>query len=205
MNITEAVLLFFSFLSFIPTLASISRFDQWWIRGFDFPRVQTCVLILLIYALVLFTVSVDSPWHFVILALLAINFVYQAVKIYPYTIFAKKQVKRFKGHDPNNTIAVLVSNVLTTNKKYDLLLEQVHKKKPDLLLTLETDEHWEKELSVLEKEYPHMVKIPKDNPWRFRPGERWTPAAGSELAAGGMVTFPAYLAARAGTAGRPPP
>ena len=44
-----------------------------------------------------------------------------------------------------------------------LLLEQVHKKKPDLLLTLETDKHWEQELSTLEEEYPFSVKIPKDN------------------------------------------
>ena len=163
MNLTEAVLVFFSLLSFIPTLASISRFDEWWVRGFDFPRVQTCVLILLIYLVVLFTVSLDSPWHYVILGLLAFNFIYQAIKIYPYTIFAKKQVLKFKGHDPQNTISVLVSNVLTTNKKYNLLLEQVHRKKPDLLLTLETDQQWEKQLSVLEEEYPHTVKIPKDN------------------------------------------
>src|SRR5690606_2310760 len=163
MNLTEAVLLFFSILSFIPTVASISKFDEWWVRGFDFPRVQTCFLILLIYLVVIFTVSVDSTWHYIILAMLAFNFIYQAIQIYPYTIFAKKQVLKFKGNDPENTISVLVSNVLTTNKKYSLLLEQVHKKKPDLLLTLETDKQWEKELSVLEEEYTHSVKIPKDN------------------------------------------
>lgn len=163
MNLTEGILLFFSVLTFIPTIASLTRFDEWWVRGFDFPRVQTCVLILLIYIAVLFTVSISSPWHYIILVLLGINFTYQAVKIFPYTIFAKKQVLKFKGNNPKNTISVLVSNVLTTNKKYNLLQEQVHKKKPDLLLTLESDENWERELAHLEDEYQHTVKIPKDN------------------------------------------
>lgn len=163
MNLTEAVLLTFSFLSFIPTIASLSKFDEWWVRGFDFPRLQTCVLILLIYAVALFTVSVDSPWHYVILGLLAVNFIYQAVQIYPYTIFAKKQVLRFRGHDPENTISVLVSNVLETNKKYHLLEKQVQKKQPDLLLTLESDSNWEKALAHIEKEYQYSVKIPKNN------------------------------------------
>ena len=163
MNLTEGLLLFFSILSFIPTIASLTRFDEWWVRGFDFPRVQTCFLIVLIYVIVFFTVPLDSPWHYVILIMLGINFTYQAVKIYPFTILAKKQVFRFKGHDPQNTISVLVSNVLTTNKKYNLLQEQVHKKQPDLLLTLESDENWERELAHLEEEYTHTVKIPKDN------------------------------------------
>ncbi|MGB8703999.1 MAG: endonuclease/exonuclease/phosphatase family protein, partial [Gillisia sp.] len=59
--------------------------------------------------------------------------------------------------------SILVSNVLTPNTHYSKLIEQVNRHKPDLLLTLETDKTWEKELSVLEKEYPYTVKIPKDN------------------------------------------
>src|SRR5690606_22935762 len=64
---------------------------------------------------------------------------------------------------PNAIISILVSNVLTTNTRYDKLIDLVNKKKPDVLLTLETDKKWEEELSVLEKYYPFTVKIPLDN------------------------------------------
>lgn len=43
------------------------------------------------------------------------------------------------------------------------MIQLVHDRKPDLLLTLESDERWEKELEVLEDEYRYTVKIPLDN------------------------------------------
>ncbi|WP_262985507.1 Asd/ArgC dimerization domain-containing protein, partial [Acinetobacter baumannii] len=41
--------------------------------------------------------------------------------------------------DPKKQISLIVSNVLTPNDKYHLLLEHVRTLKPDLLLTLESD------------------------------------------------------------------
>ena len=140
----------------IPTIASITRFDSWWVRGFDFPRLQISVITLFIILLV-------SLSLYVLVTLLVLSFFYQAIKIYPYTFFAKKQVLRFRGDDDRRLVSVLVSNVLTTNKKYEKLLNLVRRKEPDLLLTLETDKVWEEQLSVLEKDYPYSVKIPQDN------------------------------------------
>lgn len=163
MNIYEAVLLFLCFLALIPTVASLSKFDQWWIRGFDFPRLQASIFILLVLVACFFVFSFESTWHYVTSILLGISLVYQLIKIFPYTILAKKQVLQFKGSNPNKTISILVSNVLTTNDKYDRLLALVSQWKPDLLLTLETNDLWEKALAVLEEEYQYTVKIPQEN------------------------------------------
>ena len=91
------------------------------------------------------------------------SFIYQAVKIFPYTILAKKEVLKFKGNDPKSVISILISNVLTTNKRSDKLIAHVKAQKPDILLTLESDQRWENELSVLEDEYIYHIKIPMDN------------------------------------------
>lgn len=147
----------------IPTIASITRFDSWWVRGFDFPRLQISVITLFIILLVSLSLDFSMAWHYVLVTLLVLSFFYQAIKIYPYTFFAKKQVLRFRGDDDRRLVSVLVSNVLTTNKKYEKLLNLVRRKEPDLLLTLETDKVWEEQLSVLEKDYPYSVKIPQDN------------------------------------------
>ena len=163
MNTTEIVLGILSIIILLPTLASITKFDQWWIRGFDFPRIQITMLIIIIFVLDAALLNFKEIWHLVITSLLGLSFVYQALKIYPYTYLSPKEVLRFKGTDPKNLISILVSNVLTPNTHYSKLIEQVNRHKPDLLLTLETDKTWEKELSVLEKEYPYTVKIPKDN------------------------------------------
>lgn len=163
MEFSDIVILFLGVIMLIPTIASLTTFDEWWVRAFDFPRIQISALILLVLIAISIISPYESTWHFIIKFLLVLSLLYQVVKIFPYTTLAKKQVLTFKGNDPNAIISILVSNVLTPNKEYHKLIELVNKKQPDILLTLETDKIWEKELEVLEKKYPYTVKIPQDN------------------------------------------
>ncbi|TRO65088.1 endonuclease/exonuclease/phosphatase family protein [Christiangramia sabulilitoris] len=163
MSVGEIIILFFSVLMCIPTLASITKFDKWWVRGFDFPRIQISSLIILVIIFSFFIYDFSRVWHFVITGLLILSLLYQFKKIFPYTYFAKKQVLKFEGKNTDGTISILVSNVLTPNRRSDKLLALVEERQPDVLLTLETDKRWEDELSILEEEYKHTVKIPQDN------------------------------------------
>ncbi|MFO7719298.1 MAG: endonuclease/exonuclease/phosphatase family protein [Gillisia sp.] len=163
MSTSEIILVFFSVLMLLPTLASLTKFDHWWVRGFDFPRIQISFLIILVISLSLFFYTFETFWHYILLFLLIGSFIFQAVKIFPYTMLSKKEVHKFKGDDPKAVISLLISNVLTTNKRSDKLIAHVQSYQPDILLTLESDQRWENELSVLEDEYIYNVKIPKDN------------------------------------------
>ena len=150
-------------LFLIPSLASVTRFDQWWIRAFDFPRLQISILITVVIILAIIVFDFSEVIHFIAVALLIISLIYQLEKIYPYTWFAKKEVMKFEDGDPTDNISILVSNVLTPNKDYHKLLEIVNRRKPDILLTLESDEKWEEALKELEKEYKYCIKVPQDN------------------------------------------
>ncbi len=163
MNIPEIIALILGLFALLPTVASITRFDHWWIRGFDFPRLQisTIIFFAIVYNVAIFNFS--SAWEYVIVIMLILSFVYQSIKIFPYTKLAKKQVKKTKRKDPDREISILVSNVLTTNTKYHKLLEHIEKRNPDLVLTLESDAVWELQLEKIENEYPYTVKIPQDN------------------------------------------
>jgi len=90
---------------------------------------------------------------------------YQLKMVLPYTFIWKKQVKQVKHDqlDPQRQISLVVSNVLTTNTKYHLLIEQIQIHQPDLVLTLETDQNWQNALSVIEADYPYRVPVPLDN------------------------------------------
>ena len=147
----------------IPTIASITKFDQWWVRGFDFPRIQISFLIIMVLIFSIITYSFEEFWHFIIVGLILASFVYQTLKIFPYTIFSKKQVLAFAEKESKGTISILVSNVFMSNKNSEKLIVHVNNNKPDMILTLESDLYWENELKVLEEEYPYSVKIPKDN------------------------------------------
>ncbi|MBI1451500.1 MULTISPECIES: endonuclease/exonuclease/phosphatase family protein [Acinetobacter] len=157
-EIIAILVIWLSFWSLIPR-------DEWWFRGADFPRLQILILGFIALAFLLFW---DEPWtvyrQIIFVGLIA-ALAYQLKMVLPYTFIWKKQVQQVSDDqlDPNKQISLLVSNVLTPNEKYHLLLEQVQKYQPDILLTLETDQTWQNELSVIEKDYPYRVPVPLDN------------------------------------------
>jgi endonuclease/exonuclease/phosphatase (EEP) superfamily protein YafD len=163
MEILDIIMLVVCGLFLIPSLASATRFDQWWIRGFDFPRLQISLFITVVIVLAILVFDFSKSIHFFAVGLLLLSLIYQLQKIYPYTILAKKEVMKFEDGDPTDNISILVSNVLTTNNKYHKLLEIVNKRQPDLLLTLESDKKWEEALKDIEKEYKYTVKVPQNN------------------------------------------
>ncbi|WP_180137811.1 endonuclease/exonuclease/phosphatase family protein [Acinetobacter sp. YH12043] len=157
-QIMAIVVIWLSFWSLIPR-------DEWWIRGADFPRLQ--ILVLGFIAFVLFLL-VDHPWtafnQLLFVGLIA-ALAYQLKMVLPYTFVWTKQVKQVKQDqlDPDRQISLIVSNVLTTNTKYHLLIEQIQTHQPDLVLTLETDHAWQDALAVIEPDYPYRVPVPLDN------------------------------------------
>ena len=157
-EILAGVVIWLSFWSLIPR-------DEWWFRGADFPRLQ--ILILGIIAFVLLLIW-DAPWDLwreIILIGLIAALAYQLKMVLPYTFIWKKQVKQVRKDqlDPSKQISILVSNVLTPNKKYDALIAQIKEYQPDIVLTLETDDVWQKALSVIESDYPYKVPVPLNN------------------------------------------
>ncbi len=163
MEISEIIVTILGIIMLVPTLASITRFDQWWVRGFDFPRLQISFLLLFEIIAFLWVFSSYNTWQLILLLLLAFSLFYQLSRIYPYTILAKKTVQSFSGDDSRNHISILVTNVLSTNLRHDKLIDLVKTKNPDLLLTLETDKKWESGLKEIEKDYKYTVKVPLEN------------------------------------------
>jgi len=163
MPVSEIIMLIFCGVFLIPSLASATRFDQWWIRAFDFPRIQVSILISIVTIIAIIVFDFSAVIHFIAIALLIMSLAYQFHKIYPYTWLAPKEVMQYEDGDPTDNISILVSNVLTPNKDYHKLIEIVNRRQPDILLTLESDKNWEDALSEIEEEYIYNVKVPLDN------------------------------------------
>ena len=157
-EILAGIVIWLSFWSLIPR-------DEWWFRGADFPRLQILALGLIAFILMLLW---DAPWDWVreaILIGLIAAVAYQLKMVLPYTFVWKKQVKTVTKTElqSERQISLIVSNVLTPNTQYHLLLQQIHQHQPDLILTLESDAHWQQALNVLEDDYPYRVAVPLDN------------------------------------------
>ena len=147
------------------TLLSLSRSPHWFVRGWDFPRVQIAILAgsaAIIYA----WCCNDGALHdWVFLAAVLACFLWQVAKIYPYTTVAPIRVQSSR-HSPSKQrrrLRLLICNVQMENKEHERLLGLVRETDPDILLAVETDQRWVQELETLAADYPHVVRQPQSN------------------------------------------
>ncbi len=136
---------------------------RWWIRFADFPRSQVAVLLACVLGLHLATLEGFSPFEIVFTLLLIGCLIYQCARILPYTPLAPRQVLGAGPGDPGRHVRLLISNVLMENRNADAFLALVRDTDPDVILAVETDGWWDERLSVLERDYPFVVRQPQDN------------------------------------------
>ncbi len=145
------------------TLLPFLRYEHWLIRMFDFPRLQILVLAAVAVTGMLAYSPALTTVQWVIMCTTVIAIIFQSIRVLPYTVVGKKRT--FDGSPGNgrSAVSIMSANVLMTNTAHEKLVALVKREDPDMVLTLETDEYWEKSLSILEKDRPYTLKCPKDN------------------------------------------
>lgn len=159
----EAVLVAIGYLMIAATALPIVRADAWWVRVFDFPRLQVALVLVLVLIAYLFVREDPSVSDNIFLGLLSLAVLYQAYRIYPYTPLCRKQVQQAREASPERTISLLICNVQMTNRNARVLRRLIREHDPDVILTVETDEWWMQELAELERTHPYTVKQPQLN------------------------------------------
>lgn len=167
----KIILLILALLVVIATALPLLRLDQWWVRILDFPRGQITIAGVLIIPFYLYfwlyfweRQRLNEAVIFgLILGLLVLAVGYQIIKILPYTVLMPKQVRDTESRSGNANLSLLVANVLMDNRESEAFFNVVRKYNPDVVLTMETDQWWEKALRPLEVAYPHTLKKPLDN------------------------------------------
>lgn len=145
------------------TLLPLWRSEAWWVRGWDFPRVQLLGFGAVIVIGVLVFLPPDAPSTRGVWAVTLASMAYQAWWVTPYTRLYSPEVAPAVNPSPDRTLRIVTANVLTPNREAGRLVELVREADPDILVTLESDSWWEAQLAVLEGEYRHTVKCPLDN------------------------------------------
>lgn len=137
-----------------------TRNPHWFFRTPDFIRAQTVVIQGLLFFLLIFLTKTFTTELLILLAALGISAIYQLIKIIPYTaIFPRKKTPfSSDGH-----VSILAANVLQDNKNYEEFIQLIHECDPDMVLTMESDDEWEKALEKIESDYPYGEKIPLEN------------------------------------------
>lgn len=157
-----AASVFFIAVSWAPLLPS----SHWLVRVWEFPRLQIAAIISLLLIGYAFKVTCYAPLNSLSLILvvgLIVSLIYQVVWIIPYTPLYKREVQCVSNEDTSRNLSVLSSNVYMPNNDFRKLIEHVRNKHPDFLVTLESNEKWQKGISEIESEYPYRKFCPLEN------------------------------------------
>lgn len=162
-----AILLTISLLIGIPnivaTILSISKKEYWWIRVFDYPKLQMILFMVLAIGCLIPLITTDSILILIYFSLLAITIIYQVIRIFPYTPLSKTQVLNASKNDQQNRISLVHCNLLMTNHDVEKCIDVITKHNPDVILTVEADDWWENALKPLEQDYRYTAKYPLGN------------------------------------------
>ena len=146
----------------VGTLLSATDLNQWWIRGWDFPRIQ--VLIALVASAIALFLFDRKGRPYLPLALAALS-AWQAYRIYPYTPLSPTEVADIDAIAARDEacFSLLTLNVLQTNRDYDRTIALIDRLDPDLVLLMENDAAWSEALSGVLARYPNQLARPLDN------------------------------------------
>jgi endonuclease/exonuclease/phosphatase (EEP) superfamily protein YafD len=160
----DAALSLLGSLLILATALPFVQRQAWWIRVFDFPRVQIAAglaAVLLLHVALVPATAGNGVLRFLLLLSLAL----QVQRMLPYTRLVRPEVPSADARpDPRHCIGLVCANVLQSNRNARGLLRLVKACDPDVILALETDAWWDRELhSALAVTHPHAVRQPQDN------------------------------------------
>jgi len=146
-------------LSFLP----LWQTDRWWVRQWDYPRLQVAALLLICLAALPFIKMTrrQTPW--LLGGAMSAALAWQASHFLAYIPPYPKQVRSITNCPPDRQISLLNANVLLTNSDYRPLLEMVRRTHPDVLLLLETGGGWAQATRALDRLYPYRLAEPVPN------------------------------------------
>jgi endonuclease/exonuclease/phosphatase (EEP) superfamily protein YafD len=156
----------FSILLLIISAITLVQHDFWIFKIFEYPRLQKLILMgLAITGWLLLWPRMDTE-HFIMLGLLIGFAFYYGSKIFPYTAWWPKEVRKLPSKVGKEDLKIFSANVLQDNHRFEDMLAQIRATDPDIVFLLETDLEWEKAMSVLKKDYPTTpAKTPGQYLW----------------------------------------
>jgi endonuclease/exonuclease/phosphatase (EEP) superfamily protein YafD len=135
--------------------------DRWWVRLWDFPRLQVAGLLLVVGIGLYFTPL--GRWRWPLIGGVVLALAWQCTHFVAYFPPYPQQVASAANCPPERQLSLLNANVLMTNRDYGALLQLVEQRQPDVLLLLETSEDWARAVAPLEKRYPYRLSEPLPN------------------------------------------
>ncbi|RZK66372.1 MAG: endonuclease [Pedobacter sp.] len=154
---------YLSVFTIISTIIPFIRHDYWVFRVFEYPRLQKLCLNIVLLTVILTNWFPSEIWEKAVAILLLLNLIYLCYLIFPYTIFAKRQIISSRNPSGKQNLKILIANVYQDNKKAKDYHELINECEPDVILLVETNQWWAEQMSTISRSYPHQITAPLEN------------------------------------------
>lgn len=159
LGLVQVVVAVLAALLVIVTLLPFSGSHAWWVRIWDFPRVQIAVGLAAVLAA---SAVLPGLAGGIVAAAAAACLGWQLWRIGPFTPLARKEMRLAGGTDAAD-VTLLGVNVLMENAEHDQVAALIRREDPDVLLLMETDQVWCDALAPVLDGYPTVLRAPRDD------------------------------------------
>lgn len=163
MRFARLFLLTLSAVLVLITLLPLWETDRWWVRLWDFPRLQVALLLMICIALVAWLGPRGRRVFWTAIGAMLAALVWQATHFIAYLPPWPKQVAGTSTCPAGRSIELLNANVLLDNHRYTDLIALVERTDPDVVLLLEPGLDWERAMQPLHARYPFRIGEPVPN------------------------------------------
>ncbi|TWT90912.1 Endonuclease/Exonuclease/phosphatase family protein [Pseudobythopirellula maris] len=142
------------------TLLPLAPSGEWWVRIWDFPRVQIAALLLLPLGAAFFHAwrSGRRRQHAVVLSLVLAVALWQLWQVAPFTpLWPTETPSAEAAGDP--ALKLLTANLKYDNDRHAETLAMIRRLDADLVLLMEVDDAWAEALRPLDGDYPHRQGV----------------------------------------------
>ena len=94
---------------------------------FEYPRSQKLMITAAILLSCLLVCDMTTTHTKIFVIALSLNIVYLTYQIWPYTFFARKQMKRVEERDPDREFKLFIANVFQDNRDVKSCLQMIEK------------------------------------------------------------------------------
>jgi endonuclease/exonuclease/phosphatase (EEP) superfamily protein YafD len=145
------------------TALPIIETDTWWVRLWDYPRLQIAALIALaLIGLVIVWPGNGRTFRIAIGVGIA-SLAWQLWQVAPYVPGWPKEVAAARHCPPDRSVTMLNANVLLTNRNFEALPKLIAERDPDLVLLLEPGPEWARQLGPVSARFPFRIGAPIPN------------------------------------------
>lgn len=143
------------------SLAPLAETNLWWVRFLDFPRLQIAAALLVGLAVYLALGGGRSLLGKLLAGLAVLAIGYHAYKLQPYVPLSPAMTAQACAAE--DRLRILVVNVKRDSREADALLETIAAREPDIVLVMETNEWWDRQLAPLDASFAHHLQhVPEE-------------------------------------------